>query len=116
MVDFLLNETLLEIPEKKEREFPVTVSQTLSKGITVTTEDYELTESGIDTSDTDWKEAFMNENHYTPLELIGMFANYLKNEIKHAELPKNKKIMYGHLVRECSGWTEDDYEIINEEV
>lgn len=108
--------------DPEEKEFKVTVSQTLSKSTTVTTSDYipggyfPETEWDIDgyhtvtchepddTSDTDWKKAYNNE-HYTPLGLIQEFKEMLE---KNTPIPETRR---KHLINECMNWIEDDLEV-----
>ena len=108
--------------DPEEKEFEVTVSQTLSKSTTVTTSDYipgeyfPETEWDIDgyhtitchepddTSDTNWKKAYNNE-HYTPLGLIQEFKEMLK---KNTPIPETRR---KHLIDECMNWIEDDLEV-----
>ena len=108
--------------DPEEKEFEVTVSQTLSKSTTVTTSDYipggyfQETEWDIDgyhtitchepddTSDTDWKKAYNNE-HYTPLELIQEFKEMLE---KNTPIPETRR---KYLIDECMNWIEDDLEV-----
>ena len=108
--------------DPEEKEFEVTVSQTLSKSTTVTTSDYIPggyfleTEWDIDgyhtitchepddTSDTDWKKAYNNE-HYTPLGLIQEFKEMLE---KNTPIPETRR---KHLIDECMNWIEDDLEV-----
>lgn len=108
--------------EVEEREFEVTISQTLSKNTTVYTNDYcgggyypevEKDIDGyhtitcmepIDTSDTDWVEVYSKE-HYTPLELIKEFKKML--ESNEPILESKRK----HLIEECMDWVEDDFEV-----
>ena len=106
----------------EEKEFEVTVSQTLSKSTTVTTSDYipggyfPETEWDIDgyhtitchepddTSDTDWRSAYNNE-HYTPLRLIQEFKEMLE---KNTPIPETRR---KYLIDECMNWIEDDLEV-----
>ena len=108
--------------DSEEKEFEVTVSQTLSKSTTVTTSDYipggyfPETEWDIDgyhtitchepddTSDTDWRKAYNNE-HYTPLGLIQEFKEMLE---KNTPIPETRR---KHLIDECMNWIEDDLEV-----
>ena len=105
-----------------EKEFEVTISQTLSKNTTVCTADYcpggcyQETEWDIDgchtvacyepddTSDTDWKAAYNNE-HYTPLGLIQEFKEMLEKNTPISESRRK------HLIEECMNWIEDDLEV-----
>lgn len=108
--------------DPEEKEFEVTVSQTLSKSTTVTTSDYvpggyfSETEWDIDgyhtitchepddTSDTDWRSAYNNE-HYTPLGLIQEFKEMLE---KNTPIPETRR---KYLIDECMNWIEDDLEV-----
>lgn len=108
-----------------EKEFDVTISQTLSKNTTVSTNDYipgdvyqesEWDGDGYctvtcqepdDTSDTDWKEAYKMK-HDTPLHLIYLFKRILEGDIKLDEMQESRK---KYLIKECSDWVEDDFEV-----
>ena len=115
-----------EVPEK---EFDVTCSQSLSKTVTVWTNNYIPGASGVDyepddeggyyasgwhdpddTSDTNWGDEYHDNDHYTPLQLIELFKNHLENELSNSELPNNRINKYKHLIEECSNWVEDDTE------
>lgn len=122
-----------EIPEK---EFNVLCSQTLSKSTPIWTDNYIPGASGVDyepdmdggycaygwqedddTSDTNWAEEYKND-HYTPLELINKFKEYLvklkdTEEANDAET-KQKKREIKHLIEECSDWTEDETEYVED--
>ena len=122
----------IEIPEQK---FDVTISQTLSKNTTVTTNDYIPGASGVDyepddeggycscgwhdpddTSDTNWNEAYKKE-HYTPIDLIELFKETLKQQLESWEgmdyMPYAKKEIkrIEHLIDECSSWIDDETEV-----
>lgn len=98
--------------ENPEEEFDVTISQTLSKDATVFTSNYNLEidydEDGgyrnIDTTDTPWKEVY-EEDHHTPLQLIGFLKRILEGE-------QVSEILKKQLIEECNGWCVDDYEVI----
>ena len=108
-----------------KKEFSITVSQTLSKSTTVSTNDYipgdiyqesEWDGDGYctvthqepdDTSDTYWKDAYKME-HDTPLHLISLFKRVLEGDIVLNELPESRK---KYLIQECSDWVEDDFEV-----
>jgi hypothetical protein len=111
--------------DTEEREFSVTVSQTLSKNTKVYTNDYipgeqfeekEWDGDGYcsvtyqepdDTSETNWKEAYKIE-HDTPLHLLSLFKRVLEGDIRLEELKENRK---NYLIQECSNWIEDDFEV-----
>lgn len=123
-------------PSIPEIEFEVTISQTLSKGTNVTTNDYTPQcdmgeEDGIgycnkwnDTSNTDWKKAYEDE-HFTPLELIGKLREYVEMHLVviemelAAENPKTAKttlkaVELRRLLKECDDWCEDETEIVED--
>ena len=108
--------------ETPEKEFEVCITQTLSKTVKVTTNDY-IPDSGVDddghyyfdtdTSDTDWKKAYKG-SHYTPLELIEKFRDFLKSTLQD---PLGGTLKYAHrimLIEECENWIEDETEIVEE--
>lgn len=112
--------------ENSEREFEVTISQTLSKPTTVFTTDYNLEvdidEEGsyadYDTSDTDWKAAYENE-HLTIEQLLGVLENMcvLEKSILEAKVDQNietknriRKLEY--YISECKDWCVDEFEIV----
>ena len=117
--------------DPEEKEFKVTVSQTLSKNTAVTTSDYipggyfPETEWDIDgyhtitchepddTSDTDWKEAYKGE-HLTPLQLIGEFKDFLTKYLPDPIIDIKGFQRHKYLIDECEGWTEDETEVIEE--
>lgn len=109
-----------DIPE--EREFEMLLSQSLSKIVNVFTEDYnpeiEEDEDGkhtvYDTSDTHWEEVYHDNDHYTPLQLITMFKNYLEHQLSKGLVYKNPKYTE-HLIEECSNWHEDEVEYYKED-
>ena len=102
-----------------ERDFDVTISQTLSKRTTLTTSNYlpEVDEEDgkvyTDTSDTDWKEVY-NEEAYTPLQLIGKLKDILEEIVAKGQVNGHLLHTYKTLIEECEGWEEDDYEVIEE--
>lgn len=117
--------------DPEEKEFEVTVSQTLSKSTTVATSDYipggyfPETEWDIDgyhtitchepddTSDTDWKKAYKNE-HLTPLQLIGEFKDFLTKHLPDPIIDIKGFRRFKHLIDECEGWTEDETEVVED--
>ena len=120
-----------------DMDFDVTCSQTLSKTVTVTTNnyipgaegvDYESDDEGgcyavpyhddPDTSDTNWAEEYHDNDHYTPIQLIGLYKETLKEQLKSwegmDEIPSAKAQIrrIEHLIEECEGWTEDETEYV----
>ena len=91
-------------PVIPERDFDVTCSQSLSKTVTVTTDNYIPGASGCDyepdgeggycacgwhdpddTSDTNWSQEYDENGHYTPLELIEKYKEELSENLKKLE-------------------------------
>ena len=119
--------------DPEEKEFDVTCSQSLSKTVTVTTNNYTPGASSVnyepddeggyyasgwhdpdDTSDTNWSEEYQDNDHYTPLQLISLFKKHLENELNRmGDVKDSRRIK--HLIEECSDWTEDDTEYVGEE-
>ena len=116
-----------------EKDFEITCSQTLSKIVTVTTNNYIPGASGVDyepddeggyfatgwsdpddTSDTNWAEEYHDNDHYTPIQLISLFKQHLENELNRVEDVKDSRRIK-HLIEECSDWIEDDTEYVEEE-
>lgn len=114
-----------ELPEKT---FDVCVSQTLSKSTKVTTNDYIPEDNGldedgmyyedIDTSCTDWKEAYSGNQSSTPLELLEAFKTLLEEIVNgdndSLQSLTSRRSEFKHLIEECEGWVEDELEIIEE--
>jgi len=123
-----------EVPEE---EFEVTCSQTLSKTTTVFTNNYIPGDSGADyetddeghtyaipyqeehdTSETNWEEEYNYNDHYTPLELIELYKETLKEQLKSWEgmedtyAGKREIRHIEHLIEECSNWIDDETEYI----
>ena len=102
-------------PVIPERDFDVTVSQTLSRDVKVTTDNYrpeyddEYGYAYANTEDTDWKEVY-GQQHLTILELLGDYKLRLENlKMVLADEKEIKRINY--LLSECEGWMEDDFEV-----
>jgi len=119
-------------PVIPEKEFDVTCCQTLSKTTSVLTSNYIPGASGVDyepddeggyyasgwndlddTSDTNWADEYHDNEHYTPLQLIELFKKHLENELIRMGEVKNEKWIK-HLIEECSDWTEDDTEYVED--
>lgn len=116
---------ILEDPRPDTEEFQITVSQTLSKNTTVNTNDYipgevysekefdgesyytETYQNSHDTSDTNWRKAYIQE-HDTPLYLLGLFKDILECKMNIEDMNEQRR---QYLIKECSGWVEDDYEV-----
>lgn len=104
--------------ENPEEEFEVTISQTLSKTVTVYTSDYLLEidedEDGgyrnVDTSETDWKDVYESD-HHTPKQLIGILKRILETHMKEGCVSLSDNLAK-RLIEECNDWCVDDYEIV----
>jgi hypothetical protein len=120
----------VDVPEK---EFDVTCSQTLSKTVSVLTNNYVPGAEGVDyesddeggcyavgwhdpddTSDTNWADEYHDNDHFTPLQLIELFKQYLENDLNRMGEVKNEKWIK-HLIEECSNWTEDETEYVEDD-
>lgn len=118
-----------EVPEK---EFEVTCSQSLSKTVSVWTNDYIPGASGVDyepddeggyyasgwqdpddTSNTDWANEYHANDYHTPLQLIQLLKQVLLNDLQHGIAFKSPKFT-NDLINECEGWTEDETEYTEE--
>ena len=102
-------------PVIPERDFDVTVSQTLSRNVKVTTDNYRPEYDDEDgctyanTEDTDWKEVY-GQQHLTILELLEDYK--LRLEILKTTLADEKEIKrINYLLSECEDWVEDDFEV-----
>ena len=114
----------VDVPDK---EFDVTCSQTLSKTVSVLTNNYvpggEWCEydDGItigghdpdDTSDTNWADEFHNNDYHTPQQLLGLFKDLLIRDLENGNPMKSEKYTKA-LIEECDGWCEDECEFIEE--
>ena len=119
-------------PTVPEKEFDVTCSQTLSKTVSVWTDNYIQGASGVDyepddeggyyasgwhdpddTSDTNWAEEYHDNDYHTPLQLIGLFKQFLEEDLEHGLVFRNPNVTK-RLIEECEGWTDDETEYIND--
>lgn len=112
-----------------EMDFKVTVSQTLSKTVTVSTNDYIPGASGVDyetddeghsyavpyqedpdTSDTDWKAVFEN-CEFKIQDLLNELKRYVLSDLSMTGPNTGKGRYLRQLLEACDGWVEDDYEV-----
>ena len=103
-------------PVIPEKEFSVTISQTFSKDVTVTTNDYapEVEDDGsisTNTENTDWREVYEN-HHFKIQDLLTELSNYITEDLKSASPNTGKYIHLKRLLEACNGWVEDEYEVI----
>lgn len=103
-------------PTVPEREFDVTISQTLSRDTSICTDDYlpEFEEETgctyANTEDTDWRRAY-NNAAMTPLEIIEAADKIAKALIEQGKT-RIGGVYLKDLVKECEGWVEDDIEVM----
>lgn len=100
-----------------DHDFEALCSQTLSKSDSITTNKYNLEcscdEDGCyksyDTSDIDWSEEWHENDHYTPLQLIGILSQCLNTMLEQGLYIKSIQHTK-HLIEECKDWQEDETE------
>lgn len=102
----------VEVPEK---EFEVTISQSLSKNTSIYTQDYmpEYDEEDghiyADTSQTDWKQAY-KDNAMTPLDIIQNCEKIAKALLEQGQT-RFAGVYLKTLVEECQDWDEDELDV-----
>lgn len=115
----------VEVPEK---DFEITCSQSLSRTVTVTTNNYIPGASGVDyenddegncyasswqddddISDTDWSKEYAQCGYYTPLQLIQTLKEVLQNNLDNGIVYKTPYITR-NLIKNCEEWEEDEIE------
>lgn len=104
-----------------EREFEVTVSQTLSRTVKIKTDDYVhvvtnerhngIHEDYADTTDTDWKAAYQNAD-FKIQDLLLELKSYVQSDLAMSGTHTSKGKYLKSLLAACEGWIEDDYEVI----
>ena len=102
--------------------YTVTVSQTFSKTVHVTTDDYKLLKVYNsetkecylcdNTIDTDWKKAFERE-HWDIASLLGVLKDYIKDDMLNHTTDRGQRQLES-LFMACNNWHEDEYEVIKE--
>ena len=106
----------IEIPE---HDFEVTVSQTLSRTVTITTNDYNPEydeEDGniyANTENTDWKKAYENCD-FKIQDLLEELKGYVQSDMAMTGPNTGKGRHLKRLLEACDGWIEDDYEVVEE--
>lgn len=121
------NNTPWNYPDVPEMNFNVTCSQSLSKTVTVSTNNYIphyeksymegvcFSDVDADTSNTDWSEEYAKNHSLTPSELLLIFKRYLQDEVD-GTTPSKKDINYmKRLIKECSNWIVDETEFVQED-
>ena len=100
-------------PLVPDLDFDLTVSQSLSKNVTICTDRYNVD----DLNETEWSKIY-SEEHYTPLQLIQMYKEKLKEQLESWEgmedlfVGKKQIQRIEHLIEECEGWNDDETEYI----
>ena len=113
-----------------EKEFDVTCSQTLSKTVSVLTNNYIPGASGCDyepdgeggycacgwhdpddTSNTNWANEYHSNDLHTPLQLIQLLKQVLETDMEHGIVFKSPRFTQD-LINECDGWIEDETEYV----
>ena len=100
-------------PLVPDLDFDVTMSQSLSKNVTICTDRYNVD----DLNETEWSKIY-SEEHYTPLQLIQMYKEKLKEQLESWEgmedlfVGKKQIQRIEYLIEECEGWTDDETECI----
>lgn len=103
-------------PYIPERDFDLTISQSLSKDITVCTNRYnpeyddEDGRTYFNTEDTDWTEVFKENGYHTPLQLIQLLGEVLQKDLEYGIVYQNPRVTQ-ELINECSSWIADETEI-----
>lgn len=114
---------------REEIKVDVFISYTLSKETEISTTDYEPEEwddyeqdevdgtvhhyGGTDYhfDNCDFKKEYNNQ-HLTPLELIHEFKAFLTEYMPDPVINMRKYRKFQHLIEECTDWTEDEVEVI----
>lgn len=102
-----------------EKEFNLTVSQTLSKSIEVVTDnyipecDYETGCIYANTSETDWYGIY-EEEQYNILELLGHLQTFAEKELENVSPNSGRGRELQRIIESCKDWTVDDYEVVEE--
>lgn len=116
-----------ELPEK---EFEVTISQTLSKTVPVFTNnyipgesgtEYELNDEGVyspigyqdpdDTSNINWGEEYHSNDYHTPKQLISLFCKFLQEQKEKGNYLRSEEYT-DWIIDECGEWSDDETEYI----
>ena len=102
-----------------ERNFEVTISQTLSRPVTITTSDYcpEFDEDDghtyCNTENTDWKKAY-EDCDFKIQDLLLELKDYVIKEMNNTSPLSGRGVYLKQLLEACDGWVEDDYEVVED--
>lgn len=105
-------------PVIPERDFDVEVTITMSKVVTVTTDDYtpeyddEDGNTYANTENTEWDKAFENSGHFTIAELLEELKGYVVEDMKTCAPNTGKGAHLQRLLLACEDWEtiEESYE------
>ena len=101
-----------------EREFDVEVTITMSKVVTITTDNYvpeyddEDGHTHANTENTEWDKEFENSGHFTIADLIEELKGYVVEDMKTCA-PNTRKVSHlKRLLLACEDWEtiEESYE------
>ena len=106
-------------PVIPERDFEVMISQTMSRTVTVTTDDYQPEfdeEDGntyTNTENTDWKKVYENCD-FKLQDLLSELKQYVLKDMEGTGPNTGKGRLLKRLLAACDGWIEDEYTVIEE--
>ena len=106
-------------PVIPERDFEVMISQTMSRTVTVTTDDYQPEfdeEDGntyTNTENTDWKKVYENCD-FKLQDLLSELKQYVLKDMEGTGPNTGKGRPLKRLLAACDGWIEDEYTVIEE--
>lgn len=98
------------------------VTETITRKVTLSTTDYVAEDNwddelgkclSADTSDTDWKEEYSNQE-YTALELITKLKEYVEEDIKNTAAKTSKGRELQRLLSACNGWEQVELDVEEE--
>ena len=101
-----------------ERDFDVEVTITMSKVVTITTDNYvpeyddEDGHTYANTENTEWDKEFENSGHFTIADLIEELKGYVLEDMKTCEPNTGKGAHLQRLLLACEDWEtiEESYE------
>lgn len=105
-------------PVIPERDFDVEVTITMSKVVTITTDNYvpeyddEYGHTYANTENTEWDKEFENSGHFTIADLIEELKGYVVEDMKTCA-PNTRKVSHlKRLLLACEDWEtiEESYE------
>lgn len=105
-------------PVIPERDFDVEVTITMSKVVTITTDNYvpeyddEDGHTYANTENTEWDKEFENSGHFTIADLIEELKGYVVEDMKTCEPNTGKGAHLKRLLLACEDWEtiEESYE------